>query len=267
MSWDVRNRVPARVGRANAPDRGRLGGEQEQCVRRPFPGRRAARARCPVLLLLSYALPCCCFVLFRDSEEFPEVLRWRAEVAETEGSLGTLLRQFRQTVQISSLEYKSLQVGRLGGPGWEGLPVPPLLGLHQYVWTSVLFCSASLPCHLVSGAACSCSLPPVLPLHVECGLLPAGNPDRAGQAGAQGLGKGAGRAGRGRCVPENIVPGSAWGSIARCCLPRHARQHVHCTLRHFTPCRSSPTPWAQCRPLPESDVRLVCPCCLPLARR
>ncbi len=235
-------------------------------MRRPMPDLQAARARCPVLLLLSYALPCWRFVLFRDSEEFPEVLRWRAEVAETEGSLGTLLRQFRQTVQISSLEYKSLQVGRLGGSEMGGVASPRRC-LVCISMNGLVFCSASLPLHLVSGAASSCSRPPVLPLPVECGLLPAGNPDRAGQAGAQGLGKGAGHAGGGRCVPENIVPGSAWGSIARCCLPRHARQHVHCTLRHPTPCRSSPTPCAQCRPLPEGDVRLVCPCCLPLARR
>ncbi|KAL4431011.1 hypothetical protein ABPG75_006267 [Micractinium tetrahymenae] len=47
--------------------------------------------------------------VLKDSEAFPDMLRWRAEVADTEKSLGTLLRQFRQTVQISSLEYKSLQ--------------------------------------------------------------------------------------------------------------------------------------------------------------
>lgn len=76
------------------------------------PSPHAQRATPPLLSCVPHAR---CPGKCRDSDEFPEVLRWRREVTDTQASLGALLRQFRQTVQISTLEYKSLQVRWRGG--------------------------------------------------------------------------------------------------------------------------------------------------------
>lgn len=44
----------------------------------------------------------------RPSDRFPEVQRWRGEVAAAEAGLGGLLPAFRRTLQISSLQFMSL---------------------------------------------------------------------------------------------------------------------------------------------------------------
>lgn len=62
---------------------------------------------------LHHLLPAC-----RDSEQFPEVLSWRAELAEVERQLDALLVGYRKQLQISNLHYISLQVGGVGGWGW-----------------------------------------------------------------------------------------------------------------------------------------------------
>ena len=55
------------------------------------------------------ALPCPALPARRDSERFPEVLRWRGELAAGERALADQLLEIRRQLQISNLQYLSLQ--------------------------------------------------------------------------------------------------------------------------------------------------------------
>lgn len=90
----------------------------------------------PVLAThLATLLPCSC----RDSDRFPEVRRWRAELAAAEAALAGLLPTLRLTLQVSSLQYISLHKASRAVAG---------CGLLLHCSWAVLFSFSAVLAHL-----------------------------------------------------------------------------------------------------------------------
>jgi len=112
------------------------------------------------------------------------VLRWRAELAEVERQLDTLLAGYRKQLQISNLQYISLQVCRVGLRGEVGgimccfYSAPTALILRP----STPFLPPQPPPTLLPPS--QLPVTPLCPLPAEPGGVPAGGAHRPREAGA-----------------------------------------------------------------------------------